>query len=416
MVSAERLAIWLGGAHVATVERERRGRLHLSYTEAALASYPGGSPLLSLDLPLTNDRYSNARTRAFLDGLLPEGEPRRAIAADLDLPASDVFGLLAALGKDCAGALVIAPYDELPPVPPTTLAAEPVDADELAALVANLRSAPLGVDRNVRLSLAGAQEKLLLTRMTDGSWGRPVDGAASTHILKPEIARFGNTVENERFCMEIARRLGLDVATTETILLDGMPVLVVERYDRVIGADGAIDRIHQEDLCQALGLPPELKYEDGGGPSLARIARLLQEVAAPGSAARFLEALTLNVAIGNCDAHAKNFSLLHGESGALRLAPLYDLVSTRLYPLSDQLAMHVDSIRRADRVTAARIVEEASHWGMGQRAAAEIVSGVLERLPEAVVAAERSVGAPNGLAELVAGRIEKLQATPGAVS
>ncbi len=168
---ADRLVIWLNDFRVALVERDRKGKLRLSYTEEALATFPGGTPLLSLDLPLTPDRYPNARTCAFLDGLLPEGEPRRAIAADLDLAASDVFALLAALGKDCAGALVIQPEDEPSPITPTTQTAERLSNDDLAELVANLRSAPLGVDRNVRLSLAGAQEKLLLTRMPNGSWG-----------------------------------------------------------------------------------------------------------------------------------------------------------------------------------------------------------------------------------------------------
>jgi serine/threonine-protein kinase HipA len=111
---AARLSIWLNDLPGAVVERERKGKLRLSYPNDALGAFPGGTPLLSLDLPLTPDRYANARTYAFLDGLLPEGEPRREIAADLDLPASDVFGLLAALGRDCAGALVIQPA----PAPP----------------------------------------------------------------------------------------------------------------------------------------------------------------------------------------------------------------------------------------------------------------------------------------------------------
>lgn len=136
---------------------------------------------------------SNARTSAFLDGLLPESDPRRAIAAVLDVAASDVFALLGALGKDCAGALVIQPEDEPPPRTPTPQTAEPLSDDDLAELVANLRSAPLGVDRSVRLSLAGAQEKLLLTRMPDGTWGRPVGWTPSTHILKPEIERLAVT-------------------------------------------------------------------------------------------------------------------------------------------------------------------------------------------------------------------------------
>ena len=188
------LAIWLYAHQVAVVEKQRNNRLRLSYTEYALDTYEGGTPLLSLAFPLTRDRYPNGATRAFLDGLLPEGEPRRAIAQDLDLPASDVFSLLAALGKDSAGALVIQPEDAPPPPPSTTLTAEPLTADDLGELIANLRSAPLGIGRKVRLSLAGVQEKLLLTRMPDGSWGRPGRGDA----LHPHPQARDRTVREHR--------------------------------------------------------------------------------------------------------------------------------------------------------------------------------------------------------------------------
>lgn len=407
---APRLAIWLYGHRVAVVEKERNSRLRLSYTEEALNTYEGGTPLLLLALPLTRDRYPNGLTRAFLDGLLPEGEPRRAIAEDFNLPASDVFGLLGAIGRDCAGALVIQAEGDPPPPTPTTRTAEPLSADDIGELVANLRSAPLGVDRNVRLSLAGAQEKLLLTRMPDGRWGRPVGGTPSTHILKPEIERFQNTVENEAFCMRVAKHLGLAVAQVETILVDERPVLVVERFDRVVGPDGAVRRVHQEDFCQALGTAPDKKYEQDAGPTLARVARVLQDVADPSAPATLLCAVTLNVALGNCDAHGKNFSLLHTESGILHLAPLYDLLSTRLYPLDDKLAMYVDSVQRADRVTADRIVNEAASWGMSRDRAAEIVAHCLERLPVAMsMAAEETDGVPPELVELVDKRVDWLR-------
>ena len=404
------LAIWLDGHQVATVEKERNNRLRLSYTEYALEAYEGGIPLLSLAFPLTRERYPNAATRAFLDGLLPEGEPRRAIAADLDLPASDVFGLLAALGKDAAGALVIQPDDAPPPPTPTTLTAQPLTADELAALIANLHRAPLGIDRDVRLSLAGVQEKLLLTRMPNGSWGRPVQGTPSTHILKPEIEPFQNTVENELFCMTVAKNLGLGVAPVETILIDERPVLVVERYDRTIDPDGTVHRIHQEDFCQALGLPPQQKYEQDSGPTLARIARTLQDFAEPSAPETLLRAVTLNVALGNCDAHAKNFSLVHTPTGALRLAPLYDLLSTRLYPLDDKLAMYIDTVQKADRVSAPRIVNEAEKWGMPRKTAQSTVNDTLDRLPAAISqTAEEIRQLPDGLRDLLEQRIQRLR-------
>ena len=256
------------------------------------------------------------------------------------------------------------------------------------------------------------QEKLLLTRMPDGTWGRPVEGTPSTHILKPEIEPFQNTVENELFCMTVAKNLGLSVASVETILVDQRPVLVVERYDRVIDPDGTVHRIHQEDFCQALGLPPEQKYEQDAGPNLARIARVLQDFAEPSAPETLLRVLTLNVALGNCDAHGKNFSLLHTLTGALRLAPLYDLLSTRLYPLDDKLAMYVDTVQKADRVTAQRIVNEAMKWGITSTNAEEIVADILDRLPAAITQATKDIEAvPDSLPELVTKRVDQLQTT-----
>ena len=354
-------AVWLSGVRVAVVGRER-SRFRMVYTQDALARDELGVPLLSLSLPLTEERYPQGVVRAFLDGLLPEGEARKAVARDFGVRENDTYGLIRALGRDCAGALVIQPADEPAPAQPTTLTAERLSDEEIAALVANLRSAPLGAGGRVRISLAGVQEKLLLTRMPDGAWGRPVDGTPSTHILKPEIAASPNTVENEAFCMRVAKHLGLDVAPVETTVAARRNLIVVERYDRVVHPDGSVERLHQEDFCQATGVAPDRKYEAHGGPSLRRIAGIVQAAAAPGSVETLLRAVTLNVLIGNGDAHAKNFSLLHEPSGALRLAPLYDLTSALFYG-DVLLAMYIDTVQCTNRVTAfARLVELSIAW------------------------------------------------------
>jgi len=162
--------------------------------------------------------------------------------------------------------------------------------------------------------------------------------------------------------MRVAKHLQLNVANVETILVDDRPVLVVERYDRIVDADGG-SSVFTRDFCQALGLPPSKKYEQDAGPTLARIARVLGDVADTASVETFLCAATLNVALGNCDAHGKNFSLLHTQTGVLRLAPLYDILATRLYPLDETLAMYVDAVQKADRVTAGRLIKEATRWG-----------------------------------------------------
>ena len=241
---ANELAVWLYGDCVARIDRER-DRLRLRYTDTALERYPLGTPLLSLSLPVANRRYPQGVVRAFLDGLLPEGESRTAIARDVGVAPSDTYGLIGALGRDCAGAVVIQPAGDAAPGLATTLTAEPVDDEMLATSVRDLRSAPLGVGGRVRISLAGVQEKLVLTKLPDGKWGRPVDGTPSTHILKPEIAAFRDTVQNEAFCMRVARNLGLPVAAVATTEIAGRRVIVVERFDRRVTPEGAVLLVYE---------------------------------------------------------------------------------------------------------------------------------------------------------------------------
>jgi len=404
-VEAE-LAVWLYGDLVALITQERR--LRLKYTVEALAKYELGFPLLSLALPLRTERYTHLPVGAFLDGLLPEGEARRALSRDLSLRADDTFGLIRALGRDCAGAIVIQPADDPAPPHATTYSARQLSDAEIADLVANLREAPLGAGGRVRISLAGIQEKLLLTCMADGSWGQPVDGTPSTHILKPQIDRYPKTVENELFCMRLAKQLGLPVADVDIMTVFGRKLIMVERFDRVVHENGSVDRIHQEDFCQATSFPPAQKYEEDGGPPLKRVADILQVAASSDAIDDLLRAVTLNVIIGNGDAHAKNFSLLHDQVGAVRLAPLYDIMSTLIYG-DDRLAMYIDSVQRIDRVTTARIINEATRWGMSRRRATEIVRDLLKRVPDGIAAAElETPDVPTELLQIVSDQLSRL--------
>jgi serine/threonine-protein kinase HipA len=406
---ADELAVWLYGDHVATIERDRNGP-RLSYTDAALERYALGTPLLTLSLPVTERRYPPGVVQSFLDGLLPEGEPRKAIARGVGVPDGDTLGLIRALGRDCAGAVVIQPADDPPPPTATTTTAEPLTTDEIETLVRDLRSAPLGVGGRVRISLAGVQEKLVLTRMPDGRWGRPVDGTPSTHILKPEIAAYPFMVENEAFCMRVAKHLGLDVASVETTAIAGRKLIVVERYDRDVASDGSVQRIHQEDFCQALGIGPDRKYQENGGPSLATMAGVLATVASQDSLDRLLAAVVVNVLLGNGDAHAKNFSLLHDQSGALRMSPLYDLLCTLHYG-DNRLAMYIDDVRRTDRVTGDRIVTEATRWGMGRAPVTNTINDLLARAGQAITAARDETDTlPDDVLVIVRQQLDRLTA------
>jgi serine/threonine-protein kinase HipA len=405
----EDLAVWLYGQRVATVT-ESRGRPRLTYTDDAVGRHPLGSPLLSITLPVQPERHAPGVVRAFLDGLLPEGQARLAAANRVDVRASDTVALIRALGRDCAGAVVIQPAAEAPPPPPSTLRARRLTDEDVEELVANLRTAPLGIGEKVRVSLGGVQEKLLLTRMPDGSWGSPVDGSPSTHILKPEIARFPATVENEAFCMRVASHLGLHVARVATTVIRGRTLLVVERFDRVVHDDGSVERIHQEDFCQATGTPPATKYEEDGGPSLRKVANILASAASPGALKTLLQATVCNVLLGNGDAHGKNLSLLHHASGRLELSPLYDLLST-LHYRQDRLAMRIDTVQRLERVTAERLVNEAVRWGLSPDVAREIITDVVDRAPEAVAAArDETEGLPPEIPAVVTMQLARLRA------
>ncbi len=403
------LGVWLSGALVATIDQDRRGP-RLTYTPEAIRLHGLGTPLLSLSLPVRAERFTQGSVRPFLDGLLPEGEARRIIARDLKVDPDDTVELIALLGRECAGALIIQPLDDDRPPGMTTSTAEPLSDEELADLVANLRSAPLGVGGRVRVSLAGVQEKLVLTRMVDGGWGRPVDGTPSTHILKPEIAAYPNTVENEAFCMRIAKHLGLEVAEVETIEVAGRKLLVAERFDRLVGPDGTVERIHQEDFCQATGMRPVDKYEEDGGPSLSRIAAIVASVSIRGSLERLFQSVLLNVVCGNGDAHAKNYSVLHERAGAVRLSPLYDVMCTLAFG-DDRLAMYIDDVRRTERVTTERLVNEGVRWGLTRRRCVELAAAMLDGAPAAIqMARQETDGVPDPVLSAIERQLARLNA------
>jgi serine/threonine-protein kinase HipA len=406
---ADALLIWIEGVPVARVHRMRNGRIRLAYTSEALAAYEPGTPLLSNALRVTAAPFSNDPVSAFLEGLLPEGDVLLAVAAAFDLRASDTFALVSNLGRDCAGALIIQSEGSPPPAPPTVHTSQPLLEAEVSGLIDNLRTAPLGIDQRVRISLGGAQDKLLLTQRMDGTWGLPVDGTPSTHILKPQIRGYASTVENEAFCLRMAAHAGLQAADVATLALGERVVLVVRRYDRVIHDDGSVTRVHQEDLCQALGLHPRQKYEENAGASLRQIARVLDTFSPREDLDTFLRYVTFNAVIGNGDAHAKNYSLVHVAPRALRLSPLYDLLCTSFY---DQLrlALYIDGVQSIDRVTRTRIVNEAVSWGLSRERASTIVDDVLQLVPDALERArEDTPDVPAALVNRVRQQFEQVR-------
>lgn len=254
---------------------------------------------------------------------------------------------------------------------------------QLITLLAELPQRPMLAQRDgLRLSLAGAQDKLPV--VVEGQrLGLPKGSAASTHILKPAIAAVDNSVTNEAFCMALARRMKLRVADTQILMAGDQRILLVRRYDRHRTGDGAWSRLHQEDFCQALTVPPELKYQTEGGPDLQACFSLLRRATRPCApeVIRLLDAVILNALIGNHDAHAKNFSMLYQQQRGT-LAPLYDLLCTAVYPtLTDKMAMKVSSKYRFTEVQVRHWEQFAKAAELSKAQAKKRVTGIAEQLP-----------------------------------
>jgi serine/threonine-protein kinase HipA len=364
------LIVYLRDAKVGSLHATDSPGEYLFAYDAAIAATDPAASSLSVSLPVRSEAYRPAEARPFFDGLLPERGVREQLAANLRVDPDNSFELFARIGRDCAGAVVILPEGE-------TLAETAsivwLDDRQLEGLVRDLPTAPLGVDAasRVRLSLAGLQSKAVLVRSGSGAYGLPSPAAPSTHLIKPqyEDARFGNLVYNERFCMRVAESVGLEVARTDLIFVGERPCLLVERFDRSTDGTGTV-RLHQEDLCQALGLSPTLKYEQQGGPGLGRIGALLREVSERGSrdVLSLLRMVIVNYVLGNNDAHAKNFALLYGEGG-LQLAPFYDIVSSAVYEQHETaMAMALGGEFEQDRIGLAEVRGFAEECGFSASA------------------------------------------------
>jgi serine/threonine-protein kinase HipA len=391
------LDVYLTGERVGMLERRGPKRYRFRYDPDVVARYAPGAIVLSTSLPVRGEEFAPAQARPFFDGLLPEGAIRSGIANSLGVSEEDGFGLLAALGAECAGAVVVLPQGEA--LVRAESRVEPIDERELARLIEDLPGHPLGVDApagGVRLSLGGVQEKLVLVRMADGRYGRPLGGAPSTCILKPEHEQYPELVPNEAFCLRLASAVGLAAARAEPLEIGGRTCLHVDRFDRVVDGDGAVARIHQEDMCQALGIDPVDKYEASGGPSIAAIVQMLRQTGSPRAAADILaviETSLLNFLIGNSDAHGKNLALLYDPPGGVRLAPLYDLVSTQVYEGSEPaLAMRIGSIADPERVDIAAWRRLGTDAGIGSQLPALVAQRserMLDRGNELLVSAKQ---------------------------
>jgi len=337
------LTVYLHENLVGELTQDKHGRISFTYQKEWLESK--NRVPLSHSLPLREAPFEGKECQGFFAGVLPEESNREIIATILGISSRNDFALLEQIGGECAGAVTFLPVGEQLPI--TDIEYQRLNDYELAEILRELPRRPLMAGRkDVRLSLAGAQNKLAV-HFEDGGISLPLQNAPSTHILKPAIDRFEGVVQNELFCMELAGKVGLPTAKASKGECEGIEYLLVERYDRHRTAEGRLERFHQEDFCQALGLPPHLKYQNEGGPSLEQCFALIRTVSttpAP-DLLHLLDAVIFNYLIGNNDAHGKNFSFLYqmnGEKPTAKLAPLYDLISTSVYPeLSPKMAMKI---------------------------------------------------------------------------
>ncbi len=330
------------GQRMGEVRRNQRGRLSFVYDEPwrqRRNAYP-----LSLSMPLAAAEHGHDVIEAFLWGLLPDND--RVLdrwARRFQVSARNAFALLSHVGEDCAGAVQFVSPERIDAL--TNKEPEPVvwlSEGEVAERLRTLREdhAAWRAPRDTgQFSLAGAQPKTAFLHEND-RWGIPSGRTPTTHILKPPTGEFDGHAENEHFCLKLARRLGLPTASTQVMRFGNEVAIVIERYDRR-RQDGEIHRVHQEDMCQALAVPPIRKYENEGGPGAVEIVDLLRAASSArvDDVATFVDALVFNWLIAGTDAHAKNYSVLIGAGGRARLAPLYDIASALPYDDMDQRAL-----------------------------------------------------------------------------
>jgi len=328
--------------------------------------------------------------------------------------------MLERIGGECAGAVTFVPAGE--PLPERNYGYRKLSPAELIAILKELPRRPLlAGEIGVRLSLAGAQDKVAVRIEKDGV-SLPLGGAPSTHILKPAIDRFEGVVFNEALSMELAAAIGLPTAPVETRTVEGMTFLLVERYDRVHrqtpGEEPVVERVHQEDFCQAQGIVPETKYQKEGGPSLKDCFNLLRAISSAPviDLARLLDGVIFNYLVGNNDAHSKNFSLVYPGAGTgdlqVRLAPLYDVVSTIYYPeLSPEMAMKIGGEYSSERVTPRNFEKLAEEAGLAKplvrRRVVELADAILATLSQAEVRSPLA----EGVVALIQKRTEKARSS-----
>jgi HipA N-terminal domain len=352
---------------------------------------------ISISLPLQPEKFSPQKTKIFFEGLLPEGFSRRAVANWIHTDENDYLTILACLGQECIGAIkilseeetsVISEYEQLSPEQVKALAAEGA-----------VKSTRLLIESH--LSLTGASGKVgLFYNKENGRWYLPKGEAPSTHIVKQSHVRLEQIVVNEQLCLMAARNLGIDVANSFIInagnARDEDVMLATERYDRTLFSERIISgmkcpfRLHQEDFAQALGIFASEKYEKDHAGYLKKMFEVLRKYSSDPIAdqLKLWDMIIFNYFIGNTDCHIKNFSLLYDRYlGGIRLAPAYDILSTRVYQLTKEMSFSIGGVYAIDEITRESFQAAAKEVGFGERMALERFDKLAAKLEEALTKA-----------------------------
>lgn len=347
------LFIYMNGYEVGEYIQRRSGAQEFIYSDSWLEQ--GGAAIpLSLSLPLTDKLHKGNSVYNYFDNLLPDSmDIRNRIQTNFGAKTNQAFDLLSYIGRDCVGAIQL--MSEQGDVNVKKIEGTPLNDKEIAEDIRNYKTLPLGMskDKEFRISIAGVQEKTALL-MHDGKWQRPVGPTPTTHILKLPIGKIehagidlSDSVENEWLCLEILRSFGLPVTAVSIEKFEDIKVLVVERFDRELAKDESwIIRHPMEDMCQANGVAPALKYESDGGPGISPIMELLKSSLRPAADRKqFMQTVFLFWLLGAIDGHAKNFSIFLKQGGRFNLTPVYDVISA--YPLAEKRQMEYQKLRMA---------------------------------------------------------------------
>lgn len=415
------LGVYVGTSCLGTYTRAPSGATAFRYTPDWLASdraFP-----ISLSMPLSDKVWTGDVANAYFDGLLPDDQKmRETIAAREHADSAGTFDLLARIGRDCVGALRFVPEGE-DPGNPEKMPHRPIDDDEIAERLAALATNPLGIHASAdefRISLAGVQEKTAFLWMND-QWQLPLGATPTSHIFKPAMkqgpngADFSDTPWNEWLCLKLCRSFGLPTANAEVLRFGGKPVIVVERFDRRWQGK-VLYRLPQEDMCQALGVPPIRKYQSDGGPGILDILTFLNGAQSPREdRLTFMRAQIVFWLLAAIDGHAKNFSIFL-TPGGFKLTPLYDVMSVAPYPeYSPQkikLAMAVGDSRhyRIKGIQLRHFYQTAQKAGIAKQDMDDLFAGILSRIGPAISEAEntaRQAKMPEKTVEAILSIIEK---------